>query len=87
MISKRPLPFGWCEAALPDVAFVNPPNPAKLPEDDDLVSFIPMASVEARTGRMQASQSRLWAQVKKGYTRFQEGVSFASTWSERCVHN
>jgi len=32
-----------------------------------------MASVEELTGRMDTSDVRLWRDVKKGYTRFQEG--------------
>ncbi len=72
MSNDRSLPTGWCKAALPDVASVNPPNPVILPEDDDLVSFVPMASVEAISGRLTANHVRPWNQVKKGYTRFQE---------------
>ncbi len=78
MISDKPLPPGWCEAALPEVAEVNPPNPNDPPADESLVSFIPMASVEALSGRMDARDVRPWEQVKKGYTRFQvQDVLFA----------
>jgi type I restriction enzyme S subunit len=42
------------------------------------VSFVPMAAVEAATGRMDASEIRRFGLVKKGYTVFREGdVLFA----------
>lgn len=46
---------------------------------DDLdVSFVPMAAVEAATGRMDASTVRRFGEVKKGYTIFRDGdVLFA----------
>ena len=78
MIHRRPLPHGWAEAPLASVASVNPTHTATTPEDDDLVSFVPMASVQALTGLMDPSEARPWRRVKKGYTRFQEGdVLFA----------
>jgi len=78
MISDKPLPPGWTEAALPDIAEVNPPNPSSLLTDDTLVSFVPMAAVEALSGRLDASNIQPWNRVKKGYTRFQDGdVLFA----------
>jgi len=78
MISNKPLPAGWCEAPLPQVAHVNPAHPIETPDDDTLVSFVPMASVETLSGRLDASNHRPWHEVKKGYTRFQEGdVLFA----------
>lgn len=43
-----------------------------------MVSFIPMAAVEAVTGRMDTGQVRVYGEVKKGYTPFSEGdVLFA----------
>lgn len=78
MSSRGSLPSGWIEAALPDVAEVNPPNPRELPEDDRVVSFIPMAAVGAGSGRLDSSDVRPWSHVRKGYTRFQDGdVLFA----------
>lgn len=48
-----------------------------LPDDLE-VSFVPMSSVEAATGRMDATSVRRFAEVKKGYTIFREGdVLFA----------
>lgn len=78
MSSGDHFPPGWIEAALSDVAEVNPPNPAELPANDTPVSFVPMAFVEALSGRLDPSDVRPWSQVRKGYTRFQDGdVLFA----------
>lgn len=73
MISNKPLPATWCEAALPEVAQVNPANPTSTPNDETLVSFVPMASVEVLSGRLNPKNHRPWREVKKGYTRFQDG--------------
>lgn len=49
----------------------------QLPDDLE-VSFVPMAAVEAATGRMDASTVRRFSEVKKGYTIFRDGdVLFA----------
>ena len=57
---------------------LNPrPERGSLPDDLD-VSFVPMAAVEAATGRMDATAVRRFGAVKKGYTVFREGdVLFA----------
>jgi len=41
--------------------------------DDLEVSFVPMAAVEAGSGRIEVSQTKHFATVKKGYTPFREG--------------
>jgi type I restriction enzyme, S subunit len=55
------------------------PRPERGALSDDLeVSFVPMAAVEAATGRMDASAVRPFGEVKNGYTVFREGdVLFA----------
>ena len=55
------------------------PRPERGALRDDLeVSFVPMAALEAATGRMDASGARPFGEVKKGYTVFREGdVLFA----------
>ena len=55
------------------------PRPERGTLADDLeISFVPMAAVEAATGRMDASAVRPFGEVKKGYTIFREGdVLFA----------
>jgi type I restriction enzyme S subunit len=76
--AKKHLPSGWQLARLQDVVDINPAKPTGEISDEDLVSFVPMAAVEEQTGRLDASRFRLWAEVKKGYTYFQEGdVLFA----------
>jgi len=73
-----PLPRGWATAPLADAAAVNPTNPDRIPDAAELVSFVPMASVEAGTGRLDPSETREWRAVSKGFTRFQDGdVLFA----------
>jgi type I restriction enzyme S subunit len=48
------------------------------PTDEESVSFVRMAAVEEGSGRLDPSASRIWKEVKKGYTRFQEAdVLFA----------
>jgi len=60
------------------MAEMNPRNPDRVPADEEEVSFVPMSAVEAGTGRMNPKKLRPWGQVRKGYTRFQEGdVLFA----------
>jgi type I restriction enzyme S subunit len=72
------LPSGWTLAPLRELATINPPNPTNVPIDDTPVSFVPMAAVEELSGRMNPSTIRPWGDVKKGFTRFQDGdVVFA----------
>ena len=55
------------------------PKPARgsIPEDFE-VSFVPMAAVEACSGRMDLTQVRTYGDVKKGFTSFRDGdVLFA----------
>jgi len=63
---------------LAEAVELNPrPDRGSLPDDLD-VSFVPMAAVEAATGRMDAAAARRFGEVKKGYTVFREGdVLFA----------
>ncbi len=58
---------------LSSVARVNPRGWTIPPEDDERLSFIPMASVEEVSGRLDPSFVRPWLEVKKGYTKFEEG--------------
>jgi len=72
--SRNPAPL----VRLREVAEINPRRLSNPPSDDDLVSFIPMKAVEEENGRLNASGTRPWRDVKKGYTPFQEGdVIFA----------
>jgi type I restriction enzyme S subunit len=72
--SRNPVPL----VRLAEVAEINPRRFSTQPDDDELVSFIPMKAVEEETGRLDASEIRPWREVKKGYTPFQDGdVIFA----------
>jgi type I restriction enzyme S subunit len=63
---------------LTEAVELNPrPERGSVPDDME-VSFVPMATVEVGTGRMDASTTRTYGDVKKGYTFFREGdVLFA----------
>lgn len=57
---------------------LNPRADRAALSDDLEVSFLPMAAVEAGSGRMDATALRQFGHVKKGYTAFREGdVLFA----------
>jgi type I restriction enzyme S subunit len=61
------------EAQSEDIVALNPRGFATEPEDDDFVSFVPMAAIEELSGRLNPTDLRMWSTVKKGYTRFQNG--------------
>jgi hypothetical protein len=68
----------WPQKPLSEVADLNPRLDKSAYRDDLEVSFVPMAAVEAGSGRMEVSQMKRFAAVKKGYTPFKEGdVLFA----------
>jgi type I restriction enzyme S subunit len=63
---------------LADAVEFNPkPRRGSIPEDLQ-VSFLPMAAVEAGSGRMESTYGRPYGEVKKGFTYFCDGdVLFA----------
>jgi type I restriction enzyme S subunit len=72
------MPKGWMLAPIGELARINPREFDREPGDEEHVSFVPMTLVEAGSGRLDSSGSRLWRDVRKGYTRFQENdVLFA----------
>ena len=72
------LPVGWTATSLGEVCLLNPAFFIKPVQDDSEISFVPMAAVEVRTGRMDSTQTRPYRDVRRGYTRFSEGdVLFA----------
>lgn len=77
--SGEGLPEGWAWAKLGELCDVNPRGFDHEPDDDDLISQVPMAAVEAETGRIDASaQVRYGDFKKKSLTKFQENdVLFA----------
>ncbi|MFJ1805378.1 MULTISPECIES: restriction endonuclease subunit S [unclassified Streptomyces] len=73
------LPRGWARATLQELCEVNPRTFDNEPEDDEDISQVPMAFVEAESGRIDASTRVRYGDLKnKSLTRFQENdVLFA----------
>ena len=67
-----------CTVPLADAVEFSPkPQRGSIVEDLE-VSFVPMAAVDAGSGRMDPTQARPYAEVKKGFTYFCDGdVLFA----------
>jgi type I restriction enzyme, S subunit len=59
-------------AKLSEIAYLNPTLGSRLPEDD-LVSFVPMASLSAETAKVEVAQERRYCEVSKGFTPFMSG--------------
>ena len=76
---RLPLPQGWRWAKIADVCGVNPRRPAGLIRPDDApTTFVPMSAAEERDGVIAQPELRPYAEIKKGYTCFEEGdVLFA----------
>lgn len=75
---NQDLPKAWVVATLAELAEINPKLNKPKYEDDLIVSFVPMPAVDAGTGAIDTSETRRFADVKKGYTSFREGdVLFA----------
>jgi type I restriction enzyme, S subunit len=60
--------------SLGEVCLVNPPKPdtAELP-DDTLVSFVPMAAIDADRGAITQPETRTAGQLRKRYRAFRDG--------------
>jgi len=73
------LPQGWERATLAELCNINPRSFDITPGDDDFVSVVPMAAVDAESGLLNAGQVIEYGLIKsKSLTRFQEGdVLFA----------
>ena len=72
------LPGSWSVAELSEICLVNPTIDKSVIADDLAVSFVPMPAVEAESGGIDVSATRIFGEVKKGYTPFMEGdVLFA----------
>ena len=59
-------------AKLTDIAELNPTLRKKLPAEE-LVSFVPMASLSAESASVETTQDRPYAEVAKGFTPFLDG--------------
>jgi len=75
---RHDLPDGWAWAQLSDVCAINPRHERGVLDDDQLVSFVPMAAVDDGSGSIRGRIARPYGQVRKGFTHFAEGdVLFA----------
>lgn len=72
------LPKGWVWTSLEEVTEINPKHLKDTLDDNMEVSFLPMKAIEAKTGKIDLSETKKLLQVKKGYTPFRNGdVLFA----------
>lgn len=58
---------------LGEICTVNPRTPGPTGSADAVVTFVPMAAVDARTGTIAVRQERRFAEVASGFTGFEEG--------------
>ena len=73
-MTEENLPSEWEIVPLGQLCDINPSTDLSSLDDDTEISFVPMAAVEAGTGRLDASQTRVYSEVKKSSLRkFQEG--------------
>ncbi|WP_433179905.1 restriction endonuclease subunit S [Actinoallomurus sp. CA-150999] len=81
------LPAGWTWATVGELCAINPRNFTTTPRDDDLISKVPMAAVEAESGHLNGSQLVRYGDVKKkSLTPFEENdVLFAKV--TPCMEN
>lgn len=69
----------WPEVPLSKVALINPGRPRNFEMvDDQLATFVPMSAVSEQTASIENPEKRLYKEVKKGFTYFEENdVLFA----------
>lgn len=74
----RTLPAGWVWSTLGEITKINPGVDINEITEETLVSFVPMAAVEAISGKMDSTSARPLREVRRGFTAFQTGdVLFA----------
>jgi len=72
------LPEGWRWVRLGEVCMINPRRPRLSRPDEAPTTFVPMRAVDEETGTITDVQVRPYAEVRRGYTFFEEGdVLFA----------
>jgi len=64
------IPENWMWCRLREITMINPKNNI---EDNKEVSFIPMTLISDGFSNKHSYEVRLWGEVKKGFTHFQEG--------------
>jgi type I restriction enzyme S subunit len=68
----------WNFRPLAEIAEINPGRGNEQIQDNSEVSFVPMRAVSDKTGEIVSAEKRTYAEVKTGYTRFEDGdVIFA----------
>lgn len=78
IFEEKNIPDTWVTTELISICEINPKLDKSQFEDTIDVSFVPMPAVAAESGKIDISETRTFAQVKKGYTAFQKGdVLFA----------
>ncbi|QRX81821.1 restriction endonuclease subunit S [Glaciimonas sp. PAMC28666] len=73
-ITEEERPFvlaqGWEWTTLASVSLVNPRNNA---EDNSPASFVTMTMIDVRFNSLHDQETRLWKEIKQGFTHFAEG--------------
>ena len=64
------IPENWVWCRLGEITMINPKNNI---EDNKEVSFIPITLISDGFSNKHSYEVRLWGEVKKGFTHFQEG--------------
>ena len=64
------LPTGWSWTQIAQLGVISPRNKAP---DDHQTSFVPMSLIAAEYGVGHQHETRLWGDIRKGYTHFAEG--------------
>lgn len=67
------LPGEWDMIRVDEATHFNPKREAVEANDDDQFTFVPMSAVGEEFAGIDTSQSRPFAEVKKGYTQFKPG--------------
>ena len=76
--NKDDLPHGWKLSKLGEVCILNPKRPQLVFRSDATTTFLPMASVDAKSGSIATAEQKRFSEVSKGYTYIEEGdVLFA----------
>lgn len=64
-------PTGWAWTRISEIAEIGPRN--STTDDDTEVSFVPMPLITTNYDGSHGSEKRIWKEIKKGYTHFQDG--------------
>src|SRR4051812_7886666 len=65
------LPPSWVLLPIGEVAELNPRKDVTL-NGDDLVTFVPMAAVDEKSGTIRTATIRAYREVSRGFTHFRD---------------